>query len=1316
MSEVQGTVEFSLELHKFHNVDLFQRGFYQVRAGLRVSSRVPHRITATTPGYTGECSFSSAGVHDGGVFSRIFQILYRNEEVTLEDRMNFRVHLLLDGERVEEAVSEVDVQLKLDLHFTDNEQQLADISSVPLISSRTLGLHFHPHQGLHHHLPVMFDYFHLSVISATIHASLVALHQPLISFTRSGKGAWLGKGSPETEAPPSAMSVENLMFGAGYCKPVPTEGSFYVPSENCLQRAYTWHRRICKLLLVAHRALRSYYMALMKEIPQLQHIEMEDFPLEETLNQLTIELQLQSGHEKVAEQISKDQTQLCAQLSALWTQFLEATVPNPHIRSHLAQEHHTLRVRRFSEAYFFTEHPKESSLTFQEDINRHAQVATEMRNSDYLLRMPPLPVECLDIDGDWSSLPIIFEDRFVDTPCLDYNLHVENQRVLNSQPCPEPTEMKDQSISPVEGTQDTNSPATPPDEPPCEDYMDLPTYMALIGQQEDCITDYKETRAQAETLIGHVGETDIYRSELNFVESDHAGLKQTNVTQNTDFNSVQTLLLVPTDAAELPDLTSLDSFEFLPTHNHDNHLETPGNTGSLGNNEPQSVLDNRYIEAPAKDYGSKDTSPANLLNTNSMGTDTLATSPSRNVLQQIRRLSETPPKGLFLGGAKLMNRSSSVISDSGIESEPSSVAWTLEGRGIVGGSRDVLQNLARCQPVHQSSLEGLRMESHGSLPTQASLTSISSLPYEGEEARQLNTLTKSVSAPQISSPDDTEEDHETPNQEKRNVCVLQGVTREDRGETTSQEIDVDKLSNQETAELEFANPEPTENVEKCQENILLEEHSGLTDDNTETCSCENEYCEHKGVLESNTYQKGPDDISVCHIHLNEFEEVSMENLPDPPINAKRSYKIAANEKEMLADLIKLPANERDQQALEGQNRASKVPSTGLAFVNKKVVEVVNLSVSCAPTCLPFSSMLRDSPSVSGISTRQATSPITHQPLGSFGIISSNSSFSDDQEINERMINFYKAKEAMLRELVFRGTLYSDLPYLASDHPYFPPEEDDTEFEDGIHLVVCVHGLDGNSADLRLVKTFIELGLPGSRLDFLMSEHNQTDTFADFDTMTDRLLDEIIQHIQLYNLTIHRISFIGHSLGNVIIRSVLTRPRFRCYLCKLHTFLSLSGPHLGTLYNNSTLVSTGLWLMQKLKKSGSLLQLTFRDHTDLRQTFLYTLSKKPGLQFFRNVVLVASPQDRYVPFHSARIEMCRTALKDRTTGPVYTEMINNLLQPLLSAPNCRLIRQNVFHALPNTANTLIGRAAHIAVLDSELFLEKFLLVAGLNYFK
>ena len=58
--------------------------------------------------------------------------------------------------------------------------RLEEIATVPVISSRTLGLHFHPRKGLHHHVPVMFDYFHLSVISVSIHASLVALHQPLI--------------------------------------------------------------------------------------------------------------------------------------------------------------------------------------------------------------------------------------------------------------------------------------------------------------------------------------------------------------------------------------------------------------------------------------------------------------------------------------------------------------------------------------------------------------------------------------------------------------------------------------------------------------------------------------------------------------------------------------------------------------------------------------------------------------------------------------------------------------------------------------------------------------------------------------------------------------------------------------------------------------------------------------------------------------------------------------------------------------------------------------------------------------------------------
>ncbi|XP_064873856.1 protein FAM135B-like [Oncorhynchus nerka] len=1504
MSEVQGTLEFSVELNKFHNVDLFQRGFYQVRAGLKVSPRVPHRVPDDALNPPGDCSFSSAGVHDGVhedtmVFSRIFQILYRNEEVNIDDRMLFKVHLLLDGERVEEALSEVDFQLKLDLHFTDKEQQLGDIVTVPVISSRTLGLHFHPRSGLHHHVPVMFDYFHLSVVSVSIHASLVALHQPLISFAHTGKGSWLGKGSPENGTDPSAMgvSMENLMFGAGYCKPVITEGSFYVPSENCLQRAHTWHGRLCRLLLVVHRGLRSYYTTVMKEIPQLDQVDIDELPVEETLNLLRTELQLQEGHEKVAEQICRDLTQLCSQLSALWTRFLEAAVPNTHILSHLAQEHHTLRVRRFSEAYFFTEHPKEKSLTFQEDlINRHGQIAVEVRSSNYLTRMPPLPVECLDIDGDWNSLPIIFEDRYVESPRTDWGSYIPTPMSTSEQAIPDPP-VTDANNSPPPLDRLTNSPAIPTQEPKdSEDCMDLSTHGSLIGEQStSIITDKTGETSYPDKADPDQGEPDEgepvqpgdpeeqAKAEEISEESPGLGLRIIRVrpTDVDPFRGEAVLMISsnhkqctdPQHTSNREDTTwkDLENHQDIITQRYQNIIST-GIDLDVEENDIAMDDDSKYVplsrlttypQTPLKDHPLTHPLPTDLR----------------------RELAHRGVVGV--GGPKIMNRSPSIISDSGIESEPSSMAWLLDTHRT-GGGRPleeimVLQRLERRHPAHRSSLEGLQTESGasgGSLPgggggsmgIQASLTSISSLPYEDDEEQryqqQLSKLTKSVSAPQISSPEDTEEDQggaeaevDTESegtsgyQDQEVGCSsistapthvmpgdLIGHQESLSGGNYSSLEDIQEGELPEVGLLDWvAAPSPPQHVtrahvESCHvlketlrsndsalpvalsdtqdmkavlsgisrvpEVLLFQQYVECHDDVKDPavvsqmedkkhhrgdsrgvpnsvdsgpcevdfapCSCETKPCEHdSGVLvddvEDNPvrndcqslHQIGLKDLvdqdlldhhhtpcqSLHRVGLRDLVVVSQrKSLHDPrpipsiPNHTERPIHLiglTVNDRARSDDLIGLPANEREQLDLNGQTKPAKIPSSsesgsgsgstsgsGLSFMNRKVVEVVNMSVSCAPTCLPFSSVLRDSPSISGISTRQAASPITHQPLGSFGIISSSSSNSlgPDDDTNERMLHFYRSKEDLVKDLVFQATLYSDLPHLASDLPYFPPEEEDEEFEDGIHLVVCVHGLDGNSADLRLVKTFIELGLPGSRLDFLMSERNQTDTFADFDTMTDRLIDEIIQHIQLYNLTVGRISFIGHSLGNVIIRSVLTRPRFRCYLVKLHTFLSLSGPHLGTLYNNSTLVSTGLWLMQKLKKSGSLLQLTCRDHTDPRKTFLYLLSQKPGLQFFKNVVLVASPQDRYVPFHSARIEMCRTALKDRTTGPVYTEMINNLLQPLVGAKDCCLIRQNVFHALPNTANTLIGRAAHIAVLDSELFLEKFFLVAGLNYFK
>ncbi|KAL9870888.1 protein FAM135B isoform 3-T7 [Geothlypis trichas] len=1249
MSEVQGTVEFSVELHKFHNVDLFQRGYYQIRAGLKIPSRIPHRLFATIAGQTGDSSLCSTCVHENNVYSRIFQILYRNEEIILNETMNFRVHLLLDGERVEDALNEADFQLKLDLHFTDSDQQLRDVPAIPMISSRTLCLHFHPRRGLHHHVPVMFDYFHLSVVSVTVHASLVALHQPLISFARPGKGSWLGKGNLEAGPDQSSMSLENLVFGAGYCKPTSSEGSFYVPSENCMQHAYKWHKDLCLLLLNAQRGLHSYYTLIMNEIPDLPQLKLEELSVEETVSQLCMELQLLSNPEKIAEQISKDLAWLCSHLLALWTQFLEVATLHPELTAYLTQEHHMLRVRRFSEAFFYTEHQKSAVLMFQEGlIQSHAQISTEIRNSDYFTSMPPLPAECLDIDGDWNTLPVIFEDRYTDMPCKDQNLEVfpdfevpANTQVdvkLENKDC-----ASDDATAVMKGDFEKDTPVIIHTDrisrnPSCPHSSSETAAMGLNQHSTSQVcTINKEGQRKPENIFVSREET-ISDSEPGNTEH-----------MSEDLKTSEEVLLK--DNRLGADVTCGD----MEPSNKDSHKREPalivsaqhecGACGTDGLEDSTEIHELDEFSHPEANFTSSELALNELT---SLGktedADTKAHLPVLKALpshscevKSVTKEQRSEESEEFTLMSGVIKRSSSIISDSGIESEPSSVAWSdARSRALeLPSDREILHHLVRRHAIHRNSLEGGHTESNTSLPSgiQASLTSISSLPFEEDEREvELTKLTKSVSAPQISSPEEPPE-----------------------------EVDISKHS---------------------------EATSGDSDHNLRSCM-ETKDKDGKIIMDLSECQTTTESVQIEHRrHANPLLKHSSSNT-----------ELQGNEEKGFPETCCSLENTR--------------PPSCPKQLQVNVSECLPLESNA--TCLPFSSVLKETPAMAGSSAKQAAFPITRQPLGSFGVVCPNSD-EMDEETNERMLNFYQAKEKFKKEMKIEGFLYSDLSVLASDIPYFPPEEEEENLEDGIHLVVCVHGLDGNSADLRLVKTFIELGLPGGKLDFLMSERNQTDTFADFDTMTDRLLDEIIQHIQLYNLSISRISFIGHSLGNVIIRSVLTRPRFRYYLNKLHTFLSLSGPHLGTLYNNSTLVSTGLWLMQKLKKSGSLLQLTFRDNADLRKCFLYQLSQKTGLQYFKNVVLVASPQDRYVPFHSARIEMCKNALKDRHTGPVYAEMINNLLQPLIGAKDCTLIRHNVFHALPNTANTLIGRAAHIAVLDSELFLEKFFLVAGLNYFK
>lgn len=287
-------------------------------------------------------------------------------------------------------------------------------------------------------------------------------------------------------------------------------------------------------------------------------------------------------------------------------------------------------------------------------------------------------------------------------------------------------------------------------------------------------------------------------------------------------------------------------------------------------------------------------------------------------------------------------------------------------------------------------------------------------------------------------------------------------------------------------------------------------------------------------------------------------------------------------------------------------------------------------------------------------------------------------------------------------------------FVTQVHPYLLnclPQRRRLRRDPGVHLIVCVHGLQGNQFDLRLYRIFLQLALPQVRFDFLMAQSNQSDTFCDFNRMTDLLLEEILDYVKDMSTPPSKVSFIGHSLGSIVIRSLVTRPEFSFLQPKLHLFLSICSPHLGTKLQTG-LVSLGMWAVRRWYNSKSLLQLSIKDAPNEKDSFLYHLSESPSMENFTHIVLLCSPQDKYVPYQSAKI--ASVSADGSLQSELSLEMMHNILEPLRQA-KVNLVRVSVDHSLSTSANSVIGRAAHIAMLDNELFIEKFVSLHLAQYF-
>ncbi|CAL4097840.1 unnamed protein product, partial [Meganyctiphanes norvegica] len=189
-----------------------------------------------------------------------------------------------------------------------------------------------------------------------------------------------------------------------------------------LAQARATHRTICTLLLAAHTALAAQLETIAAIMPPwaanpisaAQSTPPTPHPTRLKVDNLSdVAKSVVDCEEDFLVAANSDIAQLCAENILLWQHFLTVAIGSEPVRQHLARQHHMQRVKRFAEAFFVVDNPRPSaSGCYDSNYQNYVIVSEAVRRSRYFNLLPPLAVECVEMDGDLTSLPVIFEDQY----------------------------------------------------------------------------------------------------------------------------------------------------------------------------------------------------------------------------------------------------------------------------------------------------------------------------------------------------------------------------------------------------------------------------------------------------------------------------------------------------------------------------------------------------------------------------------------------------------------------------------------------------------------------------------------------------------------------------------------------------------------------------------------------------------------------------------------------------------------------------------------------------------------------------------------
>ena len=365
------------------------------------------------------------------------------------------------------------------------------------------------------------------------------------------------------------------------------------------------------------------------------------------------------------------------------------------------------------------------------------------------------------------------------------------------------------------------------------------------------------------------------------------------------------------------------------------------------------------------------------------------------------------------------------------------------------------------------------------------------------------------------------------------------------------------------------------------------------------------------------------------------------------------------------DLLLLTAKNRDKASffeLIGTHEAGEVAKKLIAGLDQ-LSELIKLALDKL-----FQQSLSNSAKVTSVLKRKFEKEVwAHfQEYIQIDDISINSLFYEDQ--HRRTSHAFAIREnAYFNNLEVLPLQAEDLYSANICHPIFfihsNPQHikhlvDDTQSKPmDIHAIFLVHGYQGSSVDMHMIKGYINMIYP--TVHTYSSRANENFTDCDINVLGENLAEEVLHH--LYEIKVPksrlRISFIGHSQGGLIIRAAL--PGLVDYKACMHSIVTLSSPHVGIVYAGNSLLKFGKWVLKKLQKSVSFLQMIMKDNKNFNECFLYKLSTSDGLDWFQHVVLFICSDDPYVPVDSAGMFVPSKCVGTKKEG-LFTELVRNIL--------------------------------------------------------